>query len=132
MADAIVRHFKTFEERKLIEFGERVRLGVAQVVYDKKPEDIEPLLITVDSHQAGPGSSSGSPSGTEVTILLDAEEWPRDEQGDRRSVEVSDELCAYMARAMGRLLMGGVDEVEGLVVPVWVSQAVSSGYDGYE
>lgn len=131
MADAIIKHFRDFEEAKVVEFGEQVRLGVGQVVYNKKPEDIEPLMVTVESRRMGPGSSSGSPSGTEVVVLLDAEEWPRDAAGNRMPVEASIEVCEYIARSMGRLLMGGVENTDGSVVPVWVNQSVSSGYDGY-
>lgn len=131
MADAIIKHFKDFEIAKLVSFGEQVRLGVGQVVYDKKLEDLDPLMVTVESRRMGPGSCSGSPSGTEVELLLDAEEWPLDHNGLRVPVEESIVTCTHIAKSLGRLLMGGVEKTEGLVVPVWVSQNVSSGYDGY-
>lgn len=134
MAQADISHFRDFPLPKRVEFKDRVKNAVAKAIYSVDSyEDIPfPNGVTARTFNLDPADSdSDSPSGTEVMVDLDFEEWPRDEMGARISPELLSVKLLMVGYNIGRLLVGGVLNEASQEVNVWPRQMVATGwYDG--
>lgn len=134
MAEAIITHFKDFEEGRSLEFSRRVMQTVGREVYGLAPQEVTTRDITLIVIRAGLGSETSAISGTEVKIDLDDEEWPTDNNGLRGGPESAKEKCEQLKRSIGEILLGGVNGEQGAVVNIWVRQFHATGWygEGYQ
>ena len=134
MAQADISHFRDFPEERRASFKDRVKDAVAKIIYGVEgyKEIPFPNGVTARTFNLDPkDSDSDSPSGTEVMVDLDFEEWPRDEVGIRISPELLSVKLLVVGYDIGALLKGGVMNEPDKPVNVWPRQMVATGwYDG--
>lgn len=127
MAEATITHFKEFDHEAMAVFGEKVRLTVGEVVYGFDLTDVPADAVTVIVSLAGPGSSTSATASSEVKVDLAEEQWEIVD-GLRVDAEAAIAKAQGYAHAIGARLVGGVTEVEGANVNVWVRQFAATGW----
>lgn len=133
MAEATIAHFRDFplDERKA--FTHKVIGAVAQHVYGVEgvKDILPPNGVTVRTLNLGEDSHTDATAGTEVTVALDAEEWPYDEIGQRVDADIACARNEELSRNIGQALLGGVMYETDAIVNVWVVQFPATGwYEG--
>lgn len=134
MAEATITHFRDFDELKALSFSKKVMNSVGLEVYGIQPDQVTSKDVTLIVRWAANGSVSSATSGTEVKIDLDDEEWPTDKVGVRSGPETAKAKCERLKLAIGKALLGGVNNEEQAIVNVWIRQFPATGWygEGYQ